>query len=535
VFEPIASVALRVQDRLLGDGPVARIALVLVAVVGAGIAMLQFPPNHDVAAILDLAGRTLDGERLYVDIPEVNPPLIFFLAAAVVRASRHTGLSDLWLASMTALAWAGVAIVLAGRLLVRALSLSTADARALSGAALLVCTAGWAEHLGQREHIWFCATLPYLAALVLRGQGQRPTEPEALLTGAMAAVGFAFKPMFLGVALVGEVWLLVVRRDPRALVRREAQVLVASAITYAAYVIFGTEYLDSIHHWASNHPAYDSPYELMWPSSRPLVWGAGLLAVVAVPLPEAWRRLRWLALGLLAAWQGSAWIQHKDWEYHFAPLWMGSALLPAVLVLGADVRGQRWRFGPLCVLLGTLTGLAHAWTCTTDRWTSPQTAALGALTARLDDYAPGGPVLALTSDAYPTFPAIRMVGDHLVNRASTMLVPGMYPTETMRRRPFPYHPIDEMSPLERATLTGLVDDVERTHPNVILAAIGPYKQGFGFTSFDWLDYMSLDQRWPGLLAHYQEVPGTPGFRIFLRTDLLVPAPSPPPNAPGAAP
>lgn len=531
MIERIAAIAQRLQDRLLGGGSVTRVVLALVVLVALGIALLQFPPNHDVAAILDLGARMLDGERLYVDIAEVNPPLIFLVAQAIELAARVTGLPDLWLAPLVALAWAALAIGLAGRQLLRALELPSPASRALLAAAVAVCTAGWAEHLGQREHIWFCATLPYLASLALRGRGDRPTEVEAIATGVMAALGFALKPTFLGVPVVGELWLLAMQRDPRILLRREMQVLLGAAVAYAAYVLLGTGYLDALRQWSTHYPAYDNPYALIWPASHPWYWGLGTLVVLALPLAPPWRPLRWLSLGMFAAWQGSAWVQHKGWEYHFAPLWMGTALLPALLVVGAGVRGTRWRFGPLVVLLGTLVGLGLAWSHTRASWGSQRTADVRMLASRLDEYSPGGTVLALTSDAFPTFPSVRMAGDHLVNRASTMLIPGMYAPETMRSVPFPYHPLDAMTPLERDTLTGLVDDLSRARPATIIVAIGTYKQGFGLTTFDWLDYMSLDPRWPGLLAHYQEVPGTPGFRMFLRADLV----PPPSGAPGPHP
>ena len=40
---------------------------------------LSPPLNHDVAAVLNFAERMLAGERLYADLIDVNPPLIFVL------------------------------------------------------------------------------------------------------------------------------------------------------------------------------------------------------------------------------------------------------------------------------------------------------------------------------------------------------------------------------------------------------------------------------------------------------------------------
>jgi len=43
------------------------------------LAAMAPPINHDVAAVLNFSGRWLAGERLYVDLIDVNPPLIFVL------------------------------------------------------------------------------------------------------------------------------------------------------------------------------------------------------------------------------------------------------------------------------------------------------------------------------------------------------------------------------------------------------------------------------------------------------------------------
>ena len=42
-------------------------------------AVLAPPLNHDVAAVLSFSQRWLGGERLYTDLIDVNPPLIFVL------------------------------------------------------------------------------------------------------------------------------------------------------------------------------------------------------------------------------------------------------------------------------------------------------------------------------------------------------------------------------------------------------------------------------------------------------------------------
>ena len=54
--------------------------------------VLAPPLNHDVAAVLGFSERWLAGERLYVDLIDVNPPLIFVLNLLPAFIAARTGL-----------------------------------------------------------------------------------------------------------------------------------------------------------------------------------------------------------------------------------------------------------------------------------------------------------------------------------------------------------------------------------------------------------------------------------------------------------
>ena len=71
-------------------------ALALAPALAFALMVLAPPLNHDVAAILNFAERWVGGERLYRDLIDVNPPLIFVLTAipaamARVRPTRSGG------------------------------------------------------------------------------------------------------------------------------------------------------------------------------------------------------------------------------------------------------------------------------------------------------------------------------------------------------------------------------------------------------------------------------------------------------------
>src|SRR5690242_274204 len=62
------------------------------ALVWAVVNLLP-PINFDEALILTISERWLGGERLYIDLIDVNPPLIFILNLVPAAIERITGLS----------------------------------------------------------------------------------------------------------------------------------------------------------------------------------------------------------------------------------------------------------------------------------------------------------------------------------------------------------------------------------------------------------------------------------------------------------
>src|SRR5690348_9425733 len=67
---------------------------VLAAALGAVLfATLGSPLKDDVAWLLHIANQWLHGRRLYVDIVEVNPPLIVWLSAIPVLVGDAIGIS----------------------------------------------------------------------------------------------------------------------------------------------------------------------------------------------------------------------------------------------------------------------------------------------------------------------------------------------------------------------------------------------------------------------------------------------------------
>lgn len=191
--------------------------LPLIALPILWLAGYFFPPiNHDVAAILDVSARWVNGERLYVEVIDENLPLTFVVHALPVLTSKILpGDPSFW---FTAWVVAGIfASFWACRRLVKLVpSADHALTEALLPPVLLfLFTVLPNEHFGQREHILFVACAPYMIASMARAEGVKLGRGSSIAIGLVAGVALAMKPHYLAIPAALELYLLF-RRGWRA-------------------------------------------------------------------------------------------------------------------------------------------------------------------------------------------------------------------------------------------------------------------------------------------------------------------------------
>ena len=87
----------------------------------SAIAELRSIPRADVAFLLFATGRVLDGARLYVDVVEINPPLIVALNMPVVLAARALALPPVLVYQLAVFALLGLTLATSSRLFRRLL------------------------------------------------------------------------------------------------------------------------------------------------------------------------------------------------------------------------------------------------------------------------------------------------------------------------------------------------------------------------------------------------------------------------------
>jgi hypothetical protein len=487
-------------------------ALVFAALVAAP------PLNHDAAGILSFAERWVAGERLYVDLLDVNPPLVFVLFAGPAWLAGALGLDPVAvlkaaLAGMVlgcwALAWAVRDRAAEGRV-----------ERALLDVLPPLLGFGAGYDLGQRETMMATLALPYLLAAARRAEGGRPRA--GLAAGLVAAVGFALKPHFLLVPVLVEAAVLARRgraglRDP---------VPWAMAGLWLAYLaslpLLFPAYLGAVVPMALALYVDNGGRGVLDVLGQARLWPVALvLAGLAVAAFRGRAMLpRVLALAAVAG-LAAALAQRKGWPYHFMPVQLFTLALAAVL--GArwlDRPGTRsvgapggWAAGLAGGFALALMGLGAA---PRSQLTWHGTDAY-ALAGMLRAHAGGGRVLALSPLIAPIYPALNYARARMTLPAmNTWMLEGAYrtcPADGARWR----EPA-QMGAEERFLFERVAADFAREPPEAVLVDKFAAIPDCGGVAFDLLGYFARHPLFAAAWPRYEAVARRGRFTVYARRD-----------------
>ena len=298
---------------------VASILLLCAALSVVLFAVMRTPLKDDIAWLLYVARRWMAGRALYVDVVEINPPLIVWLSAVPIQIGAWFNLDPqriampFFIASVMGCAW-WTAVLLRAR---GGLFADRLPVFAVIGSVLLVVPAG---DLGQREHLLVAAILPYLVLFAGSLDGMRPKHISAICAGVLAGLGCALKPRYAGVFVVLECLALYQGMRPWRVMP------VAAAATMALYgaavALICPAYLARAVPLAlALYGGTDVPFTQLLIDSLPLLAGEAIAILL-------WRQARrdlpernvLLTLVVFAATSTViCFLDGKDWFYHRLP------------------------------------------------------------------------------------------------------------------------------------------------------------------------------------------------------------------------
>ena len=375
--------------------------------------------NCDVSWDLTVADKMLDGERLYTDIIEVNPPATIYLYMLPAIIGRLSGLPAEFFVDALVFAAAGASLWLSGRILARAkpLGVDRGELATVAAAVLLIIPA---HTFGEREHIVLIAFLPVLAVAVLRAEGKRPDFWMMVVAGLGGGVIAIIKPFFavpIICTAAGSAWCARSWRPVLALENFIAAAMLAaySAAVAAAFPQFFADVMPLV--LAVYVPAKLPLSEMLLRYATPLwltAWALTALikrrTIVEPPL-----------LLLLAASAGFAlafYIQQKGWPYQSYPM-IGLALIgfvPAFLERWRGDASDTNRHGrmALALLAGLIVGGSFSW--------MNSSLVVSDLAREVRAIKPHPKILTLSIDLSVGFPLTREVEGTWVGRVASLWV-----------------------------------------------------------------------------------------------------------------
>jgi hypothetical protein len=508
---------------------VAFVAFLVLAPMPWVVAHFLPPHNHDAAALLQFTQRWLGGERLYIDLIDVNPPLIFLLSAVPALVARFTPLSATAALVACTLAWILAAFLMTWRLLMPDGRFSDSPLRLLLPPLLVYLAI---VHPGgeftQREHLMAVAALPYLLLAAARAQAIATPRWLVLSVTLLAAAGFAIKPHFLIVPVLVEAYVLTAR-GPRAALRDPVPLTLGAVfLGYAAWVLVALP-----HYLTEVVPLVTAQYVglglgakgrlgvLLQSNLTPTFLLAVPLVLVAFFFSQ-WRLARIVALAAIGA-IASAVAQGKGWAYQLIPAEAFVITLGAVLASEWLERANRavdaatMRRLALGLLVGFmfgayyLTGNVRPLFPYKIGWKSGADARLR---AHVEREAGGGAVLALTPGLFPHYPIFNYTGAFQALRFMNLWVlqsaySSCLPDGKRYREPA------DMAPAEQLIFEAVAQDMARYRPRLVVVDRRPGIPWCG-GEFDFLTYFLRDPAFAAMWSEYHEIDSFDRYRIFTR-------------------
>lgn len=479
--------------------------------------------NHDVGWTLYAGEKLLDGAEYGVEIVELNPPLILWVAGALAALARLLGTPVLLLYNLLVLLLIASFSFTLWRLLLRAFTRPEVPAAiaSLMAAALLFIPS---YEYGQRDQLIFLLATPHLLLSALSVTGSADFRRGArILAGAAMGAALCMKPHFAAAWLGVELAMLIRARTPSFLSRPENWTVVCVGLFYVAYLVaLGPRYFEVMQDAIAVYGAYDLPVAILSKRSA-LMFGCLALMLAVRPRGAAGRCA---VVSFIASLAGFAAVlaQHKTYPYHYLPCQL-SALLGIACTLGAPVQEAltsprpRARAGASLALAAALM-IALAMTAIplvhgVDRVYPVRRK----LVSTIELHGRGEPVLFFSSSVNPAFPVLTITGNRSASPYSCLWkIAGNYSPAELSMPEFPYRTLEEMDELERGFVATVVDHMERDRPRLLFFDHRRFKQAFRSSPFLFERYFRADPRFEVLLRRYRPLGMVGGHLALVREE-----------------
>jgi hypothetical protein len=481
--------------------------------------------NPDVSWGLTMAEKIVNGQQLYVDVIETNPPAAMFLYVVPAWLAGLAGVRAEFVVGVLVLFAAALSLWLAGRILVSAKLLADRDGWLLATIAAVALTVLPAATFGEKEHIALIVFLPFLAASASRAAGRLLDLPMAIVAGIGAGIAVVVKPHFAVAIIATATASAVCARSWRPLFAIEDWTAAAVAITYGAcvclaYPQFVSDVLPLV---VTVYVPVKVDFWRFVIAPGTTLWLLALGLIVWLKRGAALKPPFCLLLAASFGFAISYFVQRKGWPYHSYPMLALAVIALAIAFI------DRWHYTPSSTAGSTDNGrLASAIIAAliagfTFYWMMSVLPDRSGLAAAVRALKPHPKILAITGDLSIGHPLTRQVDGIWVGRSHSLWI-----TECVLLRQ-KYETLDAQTNArlnayaarDRAMLT---QDIARQRPDVILveraATFMRWWHGpeGSRASFDWANWANSDPVLAQQLEHYREYKTVDDVLILRRED-----------------
>lgn len=372
----------------------------LAALVAIAVQTLWIPIDADVSWLITVSERVLAGDRLYVDIFEVNPPASVWLYLPLVWLAQLIGARPEAIVAAAFVA-AGLGSVFTTLRLASRLDHAPHPSW-LAGVVGFIALVLPMALFAQREHAALLLAFPALTALAIIADG-RPLDRRTLYAAGLAAgLVIVIKPYFLFPIIAPALWVAIKRRSFVPLLPAIAAAATAIGVYAIAVLVLARAYLDYLPVIARTYaPMHDELWKVaIGPTLYPAICLGLALLLRASRIPSIAAVWALGSVGFLLA----AYAQAKNYPNH----WLSGGALAlaaaaAMLTLPRIAPARRVAVG-IGLAVMALSEMYH--------WAIRPDAAVAAIIERVAPPAPK--IIALSPQLTTGHPVTRNVGGQWV-------------------------------------------------------------------------------------------------------------------------
>jgi hypothetical protein len=446
----------------------------------------------------------LDGQRLYRDIIEINPPMAPFAYLPGVALARLLGVDPRHVIDAQLLLLAAASLFIVSRILRLSPAMAPFRSGAFSVWAAAVVTILPMNIFAQREHIALLTFLPALAVYALRSN-REPVPPWAILTaGFGAGITLAFKPFFTVPALLCILFAAIRSRSWRALFAPENFIagVIVTIVSFGTYVFYSEYFTITYPLVRDTYLSWSMPLTVIFLNDATLISAVALVTVLlarqkATPDPA-------LMVAVLASmgFAVSFFLQRRGWAYHSYPMVALSLLAMGYVLTGtgrAQARSRRLEAASVLVMAATFA-FGMLW--------FNSNVHIGPIREAVAGLKPNPRILMLSGEAALGHPLVRDVGGVWVSREENLWLREFVrlTREKTTVDPATDARLNEYLALERQWL---IEDFKKLPPDIVL--VDNLRDGWG-------EWARADAELSQLLKPYTLVRSVEGVDILLRPE-----------------